>query len=100
MNFIFKRINIKDFFNVIITADDTDKGKPNPEIFLKAAEKLNIAPADALVFEDAKYGVEAAKNGAMKCIAITSTNKKEKLHQADLIIDKYSDLDINKVLSL
>src|SRR3990167_6439643 len=66
-------LKIKEFFTVIVNGNEVKKGKPNPDIFLKAAEKLKVKPSNCLVFEDAPAGIQAAKNAGMKCIAITTT---------------------------
>ncbi|MBN1901353.1 HAD family phosphatase [Candidatus Sumerlaeota bacterium] len=58
-------------------SEDVTRGKPHPEVFLKAAEKLQIPPKRCLVFEDSLHGIEAARRAGMKCIAITTTNHKE-----------------------
>ena len=70
--------------------------KPNPNIFLYAANKLNSKPEDCLVIEDSPNGIEAAKRAGMKCIALTTTYSKDKLIKADLIVDSYPQIDLNK----
>ncbi len=90
---VLKCLDITKYFKVIITADLVNKGKPNPEIFLKAAKELNFLPEECVVFEDAPKGVAAAKNGSMACIAITTTHDKEDLENADLIINDFSESD-------
>lgn len=67
-----KSIGIAGKINVIVSADDVTLGKPHPEIFLKAAEKLGIPPKNCIVFEDSIHGVLAAKAAGMKCIAVTT----------------------------
>jgi beta-phosphoglucomutase len=58
------------YFAAVVAMEDTQRGKPDPEVFLLAAGKLGIAPAHCLVLEDAPAGVQAAKAGGMKCIAV------------------------------
>jgi beta-phosphoglucomutase len=58
------------FFQAIVSSEDTARGKPDPQVFLIAAERLGIAPAHCVVFEDAIAGVQAAKAGGMKCVAV------------------------------
>ncbi|MBM4073992.1 MAG: HAD family phosphatase [Planctomycetes bacterium] len=58
-------------FQAIVAMEDTPRGKPDPEVFLLAARKLQVAPERCLVFEDAPVGVQAAKAGGMRCIAVT-----------------------------
>lgn len=92
--------NIENFFTVIIDRDDVEKIKPNPEIFLKASSLLNVKPTDCIVFEDSVVGVTAAKRANMKCVAITSSNPREILEKEnpDLIIDDYTEIDIEDLL--
>jgi beta-phosphoglucomutase len=59
------------FFDAVVSAEDTQRGKPDPQVFLVAAARLGLAPADCLVLEDAVAGVQAARAGGMKCIGIT-----------------------------
>ena len=87
--------NAKNIFKI---SDVGNKSKPDPAIFLHAAEKLQIAPRDCIVIEDAPYGVLAAKNAGMYCIALTTTRPREELTKADTIADSYSDIE--KYLSL
>ncbi len=81
----------------IVTGEEVSKSKPSPDIFLTAAEKLELQPDQCLVIEDAVNGVKAAKNAGMKCIAITTTHSAEMLHQADLIIHTYEALNFEKL---
>jgi beta-phosphoglucomutase family hydrolase len=99
LDFIFQKVNLRNYFDVVITADDTKVGKPDPEVFLTAAIKLNTLPSDCVVFEDAKNGVKAAKNGGMKCVAIVTTHHPNELQEADLIIKSYSEFDFRKFYS-
>lgn len=76
------RANIKHYFEQIITNRDVKKSKPEPDIFLKAAEKLGLEPKECLVFEDAVNGVTAARKAKMRCIATDKTTPREKLIEA------------------
>ena len=71
-----------DIFKTIISGDEVEKKKPAPDIFLKAAEKSDIAPSRCLVFEDAVSGVMAAKAAGMNCAAVTTSFSREKLLSA------------------
>lgn len=97
---ILTSLNIKNFFTVIVNGNEVEKGKPNPDIFLKAAQKLNVKPLNCLVLEDAPAGVKATKNAGMKCIAITTSHKKEQLKQADIIINSFDDLKLDIISTL
>ena len=81
----------------VITGSDVKNKKPDPEIFLKAAEAAGIAPANALVIEDAVSGVQAAKAAGMACIGVTTSFSRKILFDAgaDYVIDKlYEAFDI------
>jgi HAD superfamily hydrolase (TIGR01509 family) len=65
------KAEVEGAFTVIVTADDVSKGKPDPEIYLKAAALLNIAPEHCLVIEDSDYGMEAAKLAGMQVVAFS-----------------------------
>ena len=77
---VMKLIGAEGFFDCIISAEDVDHGKPDPEVFLKGAVGLGIDPSDAVVFEDAVYGIQAALAGGMKAVALTTS------HQLSLLI--------------
>lgn len=65
---------VRDRFSVIVSADDAINGKPAPDVFLAAAKKLNVAPANCLVLEDAPAGVQAAKAAGMTCFAVPNAH--------------------------
>ena len=67
---ILKNLNLVEYFDAIIDGNKVSKAKPDPEVFLRAAEELSIAPAHCVVFEDAEAGIEAALNAGMKTIGI------------------------------
>lgn len=62
--------NLNDFFDIIVSADIVKNGKPEPDLFIETANRLNVLPENCLVVEDSKYGVKAAKRAYMHCIAI------------------------------
>lgn len=79
---LLTRSKIKHYFEEVVTNRDVKKSKPEPDIFLKAAEKLGLEPGECLVFEDAVNGVTAARKAGMRCIATDKTTPKEKLLEA------------------
>ena len=86
---LLKTTNTRRFFDAILTADDIFKSKPNPEIFLKCALKLETIPDRCVVVEDSVFGVEAAKKAKMDCIAVlTGVYSRKELENAgaDLIV--------------
>ena len=95
---ILNILGIKGKLDILITADDVQKHKPNPEIFLKVTEKLKVNPQNCVVIEDAANGIEAAKKGNMKVIALlTDFQNKEDLKEADYIIESIEDLNIDLI---
>lgn len=100
LNFMMEVVDLSKYFDVIVTADDVEEGKPHPETFAKAAEKLGVSHDEVIVWEDAQKGVEAAKNGKFICVAITTTNEgTEGLEKADILIDTYKNLKIEEILN-
>ncbi|GAF86257.1 unnamed protein product, partial [marine sediment metagenome] len=84
--------NFLERFDVIISGNDTEKGKPSPEPYLVAMNKLRVLPAESIVVENAPLGIKSARSAGAYCIAITSTMDKSFLEEADKIIDNFSDL--------
>lgn len=90
INHMLKTKNIKSFFEVVVTADDITKSKPNPEIFLNCAAKLESEPSKCVVVEDSIFGIEAAKTAKMGCIAVLTgaySRKELKKAKPDLIVN-------------
>lgn len=84
--------NFLEKFDVIVSGDDVKEGKPHPESYLIALQKLNINKEKAIVVENAPLGIQSAKNAGIYCIAVCSTLDKSKLMMADKIIDNIKDI--------
>ena len=69
-SFILEKLELKPFFNAIIDGSMVSKAKPDPEVFLKAAETINLQPSECIVFEDSARGVEAARAGGFKVFVV------------------------------
>ena len=80
-------LGIADCFQAIVHGMEAKEGKPSPQVFLLAAEKLKVTPADCLVIEDAIAGVDAALRASMKCLAVTNSHPAEALRAADMVVD-------------
>jgi len=83
---ILERIGLKDFFDAIIDGTKISKAKPDPEVFLKAAEELGVRPEECCVFEDAVAGIQAAKSAGMKVIGVGDPTI---LKDADKVIQSF-----------
>ena len=94
---ILDKINLAGLFDAVIDGNKVSKPKPDPEVFLKGAEALNIAPANCVVFEDAIAGIEAAKNGGMKAVGIGSPDV---LTEADLVVSGLNEMSLEKLDAL
>ena len=90
-------------FAVIISAEDVDHGKPEPEIFLKALARLNaqvedgdpIDAADCLVIEDSKEGIRGARRAGMKCLAVSNSHPIELLQEANAVVRSLEEVDLS-----
>lgn len=87
--YILDYLQLNDPFQAVIDGTKVENTKPDPEVFLKGAKALGVAPEECLVFEDAASGVEAAKAGGMVCVGVGS---EEYLGDADLVISSFKDL--------
>jgi beta-phosphoglucomutase family hydrolase len=76
-------MDLRKFFRVIVSGEEVVHGKPDPSIFLLAAERLGVAPAECVVIEDALVGIEAAKRAGMPVLAVATTEPLEALGSAD-----------------
>jgi beta-phosphoglucomutase len=82
----------RNLFNVILTAENFHKAKPNPDPYLEAQKKLGVEVNECVVIENAPLGIDAAKNANMICIAIETTLGREFLQRADFIINSIEEL--------
>jgi len=100
MELVLEEVGLLEYFTVLVSGEDVVRGKPNPDIFLLAASKLNVDPRHCVVLEDAVSGVKAAKAAGMKCIAVTNTHEAEDLSIADLVISDFSELSLPVISAL
>jgi len=89
---ILENIEMINYFDVIIDGTKISKAKPDPEVFLAGARELNISTENCVVFEDAEAGIEAAKNGGMKAVAVGTSDT---LKNADKIITSFSGINLD-----
>jgi len=91
---ILDRIQLSGMFDAVVDGNSITEAKPNPEVFLKGAERLGISPENCVVFEDAIAGIEAARNAGMYCIGI---GEPETLGMADLVIPGFVGFTFEKL---
>jgi beta-phosphoglucomutase len=94
---IVRQVQIGRYLDALIDGSKVTKGKPHPEVFLKAAEEMGVEPAHCVVFEDAQAGIDAARNGGMRTIGVGS---QEVLQNADMIIPGLSEINLEKLRTL
>lgn len=94
-----EKLNLSKLFNgnIFSIEDIGFISKPDPAIYLHTAKAISINPKVCVVIEDSPNGVLAAKRAGMKCIALTTTIPKEKLSDADLIVDSYTEINLSKL---
>jgi beta-phosphoglucomutase len=105
---ILTTAGLLNHFAVIISAEDVNQGKPEPEIFLKALARLNaqlqigspIAAADCLVIEDSKEGIRGALRAGMKCLAVTNSHPAELLKEANAVVRSLEEVDLSFLAKL
>ena len=93
-------IGLSDYFDAITAAEDVSNGKPNPEVFLKAAEKIKVDPKNCVVFEDAHVGIEAGLAANMQVIAVATTHPVESLGNAHMVTENLEGIDAEKIMEL
>jgi beta-phosphoglucomutase len=94
---ILERVGIKELFDAVSDGNIISKAKPDPEVFLKAAEMVSVKPGNCVVFEDAVAGVQAALNAGMICIGIGSPKILTKAHY---VVQGLSEMSFKKLKDL
>lgn len=100
INFTLDGCHVREYFPVVVSADDVTHGKPHPEVFLKAAKKLGVLPEKCLVFEDSIIGVEAARRAGMKCVVVNAIPPREAFGDTSHVLHfarDYNDLELQSV---
>ena len=97
---VIELIGLSNHFNAITAAEDVSKGKPDPEVFLKAAEKINIDPDNCIVIEDAHVGIDAGLAANMNVVAVATTHQLDQLNKAHLAVESLEQIDIDDLYNL
>lgn len=100
LDLIIKALKIEDKMDSMMSSEDVKHHKPDPEVYLKSAEHVGVAPSHCIVFEDSYSGVSAALNAGMKVVGVLSTHTKEQLPPCNFYINDYSQVNVEKVLEL
>jgi beta-phosphoglucomutase len=83
---------VRSFFSVIVTGNDVTHGKPHPEPYLRSLKSLNIGPSQAVVIENAPFGILSAKKAGLKCLALETSLPRKYLNEADFVFSSIKEL--------
>jgi beta-phosphoglucomutase len=98
VDIILEHFQLKTLFDIVLTADDVTKGKPNPQIYNTAIDRLDITREEAVVFEDSKNGIASAQNAGIFCVGIlTKGLNDDYVKNADFVIEDFEE--INSILN-
>lgn len=106
IEYLLGKLGLRDKFAALATADDCERSKPDPAVYLKALERLRGLPgfqkepleaAHCLAIEDAPLGVIAAHAAGIKCLALTNSRPSQELQQADWVAHRFADVDLEKI---
>ncbi len=100
LDFVLDRLEIRGFFDVLVNESMVSKGKPDPEVYNIATQKLGLDPAKCVVIEDSVFGLQAGLAAGTKVIGITTTFPAEMLDFADLVINKFTEIDFKVIRGL
>jgi beta-phosphoglucomutase-like phosphatase (HAD superfamily) len=84
--FILDLTGARRYMQAVVAAEDVHQGKPHPDLFLEAAERVGVPPTRCLVVEDSLHGIRAAQAAAMRCLALTTTHSEQELEGCDLVL--------------
>jgi beta-phosphoglucomutase len=104
LELILERTGVRRYFDALVGMEETTRGKPDPQVFLVAAERLAVPPPRCVVFEDAVAGVQAAKAGGMRCVAVgfVGHHPEDALRRAgaDLVVHTLTEVDAARVVQM
>ncbi len=100
LELIAGKLDLFPHFESSLASEDVNKHKPDPEVYLKSASRLQISPENCLVFEDSFSGITAGLNAGMKVVGVLSSHQKEELPPCHLYINDYKELDVKTVIRL
>lgn len=100
IDLILDAMNVTDLIEVVVSAGEVARGKPDPQVFSLACKRLRLAPGRCVVIEDAPAGVQAAKRAGCQCIAVAIHHGADALAGADTVVERLTELDVPAVLEL
>src|SRR5215467_5480995 len=100
INLIADVLGLKRYLSILVSGETVAKGKPAPDIFLKAAAELHMHPSVCLVIEDAVAGVEAAHAAGMRCVAVAGNRDLPGLRKAEIMVKDLTEMNVERVQQL
>jgi beta-phosphoglucomutase len=100
IDLVLSSMGVKGCISVVVSGDDVTRGKPDPQVFLLAAQRLGIEPGRCVVIEDAPVGVQAARAAGARTVAVLMYHPAEAFSEADLIVERLGDVSVALVVSL
>ena len=100
LDFIMDSLDLRHYFDAFLHSAHVSKGKPEPEIYLKAANELGVEPDSCVVFEDSVAGVKAGLNAGMKVVAVATTHTPDEFSGAHLVIKDFEEISVQKIIDL
>lgn len=103
VDFVMDNLQLRHYFPVILHSDSVQNGKPHPEIYLKTAERLGLAPADCVVFEDSPVGSRAASSAGCAVVVVTTTHAAEEFAGISGVkgfISDFSEVSIERIKAM
>ena len=97
---VLERIDLGGFFREIVAAENVTHGKPHPEIFLLAAQRLGLPPNRCVVFEDSQVGLEAGLAAGMKVVGVATTHLADSLQRAHRTVRRLDELQVHDLVSM
>ena len=93
-------LGLEGLFQDLVSSNDVTKGKPDPEVFLKAAGKIGKEPEACVVFEDSLHGIQAGLDGGMKVVGVATTHEENELSHAHKVVHRLTDLNLDDLRQL
>lgn len=100
VEYVLEKCNIKEFFDAIANGDMVKHAKPDPEVFLLAAELLGLKPSQCVVCEDSRAGIQAARSAGAKVVAVATTYTRDEHKDYDKIVDNFTQITADEIISL
>ena len=99
INLVLDKLNLKKYFEYIVSGEDIEKGKPEPDIFLRVADNFNVPPEICFVIEDSTNGILASRAAKMKCVGFKNSGSvNQDLSKADLIVENFNEKNRNTII--